>query len=317
MSVSQLARSIKASPTLKLNETAAKLRERGEPVIHLGGGEPKSKAPLDAVLNCAAQLNTGEIRYAPADGLPALKKAIIRYTEDHYGHSVAPENVVVCSGAKQSIMSLLYAILEPHDEVIFPAPYWVSYPEMVKLAGGVPVVVTPEDGGFQPTVAGDRRVRRLADQGGDPQQPEQPERRRCTRATSSPRSSSCCEKRDLWLVMDDLYNRLVFDGQTAPNPYQFAEDRGDASKLVVVQGVSKMYAMTGFRIGWAIANREVCEAMTNIQSHQTSGPVTVVAVGRDRRALRRADLDRDPAADAREQPQRDGRAAGRPSPACA
>jgi aspartate aminotransferase len=84
-----------------------------------------------------------------------------------------------------------------------------------------------------------------------------------------------CEKRDLWLVMDDLYNRLVFDGHTAPNPYEFAEDRGDASKLVVVQGVSKMYAMTGFRIGWAIANREVCEAMTNIQSHQTSGPVTV------------------------------------------
>ena len=90
MSVSQLARSIKASPTLKLNETAAKLREKGEPVIHLGGGEPKSKAPLDAVLNCATQLNTGEVRYAPADGLPALKKAILRYTEEHYGRMLAP-----------------------------------------------------------------------------------------------------------------------------------------------------------------------------------------------------------------------------------
>ena len=90
MSVSQLARSIKASPTLKLNETAAKLREKGEPVIHLGGGEPKSKAPLDAVLNCAAQLNTGEVRYAPADGLPALKKAILRYTEENYGRMLAP-----------------------------------------------------------------------------------------------------------------------------------------------------------------------------------------------------------------------------------
>lgn len=274
MSVSQLARSIKASPTLKLNETAAKLRERGEPVIHLGGGEPKSKAPLDAVLNCSAQLNTGEIRYAPADGLPALKKAIIRYTEDHYGHSVAPENIVVGSGAKQSIMSLLYCILEPHDEVIFPAPYWVSYPEMVKLAGGVPVVVTPENGGFQPT------VREIEESIGAQ-----------TRAVilNSPNNPSgamysrefvqavveLCEKRDLWLVMDDLYNRLVFDGQSAPNPYPFAKDLGDSSKLVVVQGVSKMYAMTGFRIGWAIANREVCEAMTNLQSHQTSGPVTV------------------------------------------
>ncbi len=84
-----------------------------------------------------------------------------------------------------------------------------------------------------------------------------------------------CEKQNLWLIMDDLYNRLVFDGQKAPNPYDFAKDKGPSSKLVVVQGVSKMYAMTGFRIGWAVGNREVVEAMTNIQGQQTSGPVTV------------------------------------------
>jgi aspartate aminotransferase len=274
MSVSQLARSIKASPTLKLNETAAKLREKGEPVIHLGGGEPKSKAPLDAVLNCATQLNTGEIRYAPADGLPALKKAILRYTEEQYGQMMAPQNVIVSSGAKQSIMTLLYAILEPKDEVVYPAPYWVSYPEMVKLAGGVPVAVTPEDGSFQPSVPD------IADKVGS-----------YTKAIilNSPNNPSgvmyskdfigemvaFCEKKNLWLVMDDLYNRLVFDGQKAPNPYAFARNVGESSRLVVVQGVSKMYAMTGFRIGWALGNREVVEAMTNIQSHQTSGPVTV------------------------------------------
>jgi aspartate aminotransferase len=274
MSISQLARSIKASPTLKLNETAAKLREKGEPVIHLGGGEPKSKSPLDAVLNCATQLNTGEIRYAPADGLPALKKAILRYTEEQYGRMLAPRNVIVSSGAKQSIMTLLYAVLEPKDEVVYPAPYWVSYPEMVKLAGGVPVAVTPEDGSFVPTVPD------IADKVGS-----------YTKAVilNSPNNPSgvvysrdfvaemvaFCEKRDLWLVMDDLYNRLLFDGGKAPNAYEFAKVTGEASKLVVVQGVSKMYAMTGFRIGWALAGREVVEAMTNIQSHQTSGPVTV------------------------------------------
>jgi aspartate aminotransferase len=274
MSVSQLARSIKASPTLKLNETAAKLREKGEPVIHLGGGEPKSKSPLDAVLNCATQLNTGEIRYAPADGLPALKKAVLRYTEEQYGQMLAPQNVIVSSGAKQSIMTFLYAILEPKDEVVYPAPYWVSYPEMVKLAGGVPVAVVPEDGSFQPSVPD------IADKVGS-----------YTKAIilNSPNNPSgvmysrdfvaemvaFCEKKNLWLVMDDLYNRLVFDGKKPPNPYDFAKQQGDASRLVVVQGVSKMYAMTGFRIGWALANREVVEAMTNIQSHQTSGPVTV------------------------------------------
>jgi aspartate aminotransferase len=274
MSVSQLARSIKASPTLKLNETAARLREKGEPVIHLGGGEPKSKAPLDAVLNCAAQLNTGEVRYAPADGLPALKKAILRYTEEQYGQVLAPQNVVVSSGAKQSIMTLLYAILEPKDEVVYPAPYWVSYPEMAKLAGGVGVGVLPEDGSFQPSVPD------VADRVGSYTKavilnsPNNPSGVMYTRDFVA-EIVEFCEKRSLWLIMDDLYNRLVFDGQKAPNPYDFAKDKGPGSKLVVVQGVSKMYAMTGFRIGWALANRELTEAMTNIQGHQTSGPVTV------------------------------------------
>ena len=152
MGLSQLARSIKESPTLKLNETAALLRDKGEPVIHLGGGEPKSKTPIDAILQCTSLLNTGEVRYTPADGIPALKKAVIRYTEEHYGRLVAPENVIISSGAKQSIMVALHAIIDPNDEVVFPVPYWVSYPEMVRIAGGIPVPVAASDGSFQPTI---------------------------------------------------------------------------------------------------------------------------------------------------------------------
>ena len=113
MSISQLARTIKESPTLKLNETAALLKEKGEPVIHLGGGEPKSRAPIDAIVNCTALLNTGEVRYTPADGIPALKKAVIRYTEEHYDKAASPDNVIVSNGAKQSIMVALYSILDP------------------------------------------------------------------------------------------------------------------------------------------------------------------------------------------------------------
>ena len=138
MDLSQFARNIKESATLKLNETAALLRDKGEPVIHFGGGEPKSKTPIDAIINAPPLLNTGEIRYTPADGIPALKKAIIRYTEEHYSRLVSAENVIVSGGAKQSIMVPLQSILDPNDEVMFPVPYWVSYPEMVKLAGGVP-----------------------------------------------------------------------------------------------------------------------------------------------------------------------------------
>jgi aspartate aminotransferase len=145
---------------------------------------------------------------------------------------------------------------------------------MVKLAGGVPVAVTPEDGSFVPAVPD------IADKVGA-----------YTKAIvlNSPNNPSgvmypaefvaemveFCEKKNLWLVMDDLYNRLVFDGKKAPNPYDYAKQDVAQSKLIVVQGVSKMYAMTGFRIGWALGNRELVEAMTNIQSHQTSGPVTV------------------------------------------
>jgi len=245
MSISQLARTIKESPTLKLNQTAARLKDKGEPIIHLGGGEPKSKAPIDAVVNCATQLNTGDVKYAPADGLPDLKKAIIRYMEDHYHHSPAPHNVVVSSGAKQSIMILLYAILEPKEEVVFPAPYWVSYPEMVKLAGGVPVVVTPEDGSFQPKVEEIAEVIGPYTKAVILNSPNNP----CGVMYSSDFVAEVvelCEKKGLYLILDDLYNRLVFE----------------------------MYAMTGFRIGWAILNSELAEAMTNIQSHQTSGPAT-------------------------------------------
>ena len=271
MSISQLARSIVESPTLKLNETAALLREKGEPVIHLGGGEPKSRAPIDAIINCTALLNSGEVRYAPADGIPQLKKAIIRYTEEHYHKLVSPDHVVASNGAKHSIMMALYAILEPKDEVIFPAPYWVSYPEMVKLAGGIPVPVKAEDGTFQPT------VKEIADAVGS-----------YTKAIilNSPNNPSgvmyseefiagvveLCEKKKLWLLMDDTYNRLIYDGRSPTNCYRYATNHTESSQLIVFNCISKMYAMTGFRIGWAVGNKEVAEAMANIQSQQTSGP---------------------------------------------
>jgi aspartate aminotransferase len=271
MSLSQLARSISESPTLKLNETAALLREKGEPVIHLGGGEPKSKAPIDAVINCTSLLNTGEIRYTPPDGIAPLKKAIVRYTEEHYRKLVSADNILVSGGAKQALMVLLHAILDPQDEVIFPEHYWVSYPEMVKLAGGVPVVVTAEDGTFWPA------AREVADAVGSYTKaiilnsPNNPSGAMYTRDFIA-EMVELCEKKSLYLIMDDIYNRLVFDGKTAPICYDYAKAPLEQSKLVVINGVSKTYAMTGFRIGWAIANREVTEAMGNIQSQQTSGP---------------------------------------------
>jgi len=271
MSLSQIARSISASPTLKLNEKAAILRDKGEPVIHLGGGEPKSKVPMDAILATAAHLNTGEIRYAPADGIPALKKAIIRYTEEFYNRRVAPENVIASGGAKQAIMVALQAILNPQEEVVFPAPYWVSYPEMAKLCGAIGVAALPEDGSFYP------RIQDIEQRIGS-----------YTKAViiNSPNNPSgamyseefiadivnFCEKKDLYLIMDDIYHRLIFDDRKPINCYNYAKDLSENSKIILINGVSKQYAMTGFRIGWAVGNKKVIEAMANIQGHQTSGP---------------------------------------------
>ncbi|NIN34314.1 MAG: aminotransferase class I/II-fold pyridoxal phosphate-dependent enzyme [Gammaproteobacteria bacterium] len=275
MSISLIGRSIHESATLKLNEKAAILRRKGEPIIHLGGGEPKSKVPLDAIISAVGHLNTAEIRYTPADGLPEMKQAVIRYTEEFYDRKVEPENVIACGGAKQAIMVCLQAILNPQEEAIFPAPYWVSYPEMVKLCGAIPVPVFPEDGTFYPRLQDIEQVVTSYTKAVIINSPNNP-----TGAVYSEQFIAdiveFCEKRDLYLIMDDIYHRLIFDGRKPTNCYKYAKDMSDNSKLVVVNGVSKAYAMTGFRIGWAVANTKLIEVMTNIQAHQTSGPSVVL-----------------------------------------
>jgi len=271
MSISYIAKQIGESATLKLNETAAILRAKGDPVIHLGGGEPKGKPPLDAILAATSLLTSAEVRYTPPDGIPALKQAIIRYTEDFYGWRPAPEQVMASGGAKQAIMSALHAILDPQQEVVFPAPYWVSYPEMVKLVGGVPVPVTPEDGSFIPRIEDIEQVVGSYTKAVILNSPNNP-----TGAVYPEQFIAdvvdFCERRDLYLIMDDIYHRLIFDGRRPVNCYQYAKDRSENSKLILINGVSKQYAMTGFRIGWAVGNRRLIEVMTNIQSHETSGP---------------------------------------------
>ncbi len=274
MSLSQLARSIAESPTLKLNEEARILREKGEAVIHLGIGEPKNRTPINAILSGAAKLNSGDVKYTPTDGIPSLKKAIIRYTEENYDKLVAPQNVIVTSGAKQAIYNALYTILNPQDEVIIPVPYWVSYPEMVRMCYGVPVFVTPEDGGLYPHMS---EIEAAVSQ--------------YTKAIiiNSPANPSgmvyppefiaeiveFCEKKNIYAIMDDIYHKLVFDGKTAAPGYRYTKKDIESSKLIVINGVSKLYGMTGFRIGWAIASREIIEVMNNVQSSVTSGPSVV------------------------------------------
>ena len=205
MSIGLMARSLIESPTMRLNEQARKMRNRGEPIIHLGIGEPQSKTPIDAIRSAMAKLTDANIHYTPTDGTPELKQAIIRYMEDNYGRIVAPEQIIASGGTKQSLSVLLASILNPQDEVIIPAPYWVSYPEMVKIAYGIPVIVHPEDGRFQP------RMSEIADAVTSYTKaiiinnPNNPSGAVYSEAFIS-EIVAFCEKKGIWLIMDDIYH---------------------------------------------------------------------------------------------------------------
>ncbi|MEW6510682.1 MAG: pyridoxal phosphate-dependent aminotransferase [Bacteroidota bacterium] len=267
--ISQLARSIAESPTLSLNEQARILREKGEAVIHLGAGEPKNKAPINAILTAAAKLNAGDIKYTPTDGIPSLKKAIIRYTEENYDRVVAPENVIVSGGAKQALYNLLFTILNPQDEVIVIAPYWVSYPEMIKMVYGRPVIVTPEDGRFVPRLKDIEQAVSSYTRAIIVNSPNNPSGVVYPEALIA-ELVEFCERKGIYLIMDDIYHKLVFDGTTAVPAYRFTTKDIESTRVISINGISKLYGMTGFRIGWVIASKALTEVMINVQAQTTS-----------------------------------------------
>lgn len=269
MSISQLAQSIADSPTLVMNEKARVLRETGQPVIHLGAGEPKSKAPIDAIRAAAAQLTTADVRYTPTEGTPALRKAILRYTEENYGKVLAPENVVVSAGAKQAIAGIMATILNPQDEVIILSPYWVSYPELVKLFYGVPIIVKPEDGRFEPRMEDIVKAATSYTKAIVVNSPNNPSGAVYSEEFIA-ELTAWCEKKGIYLISDDIYHKLVFDGFKWTPPTKFARKDFDEGKLIIVNGVSKLYAMTGFRIGWTLAPRKLATAMIRVQGQTAS-----------------------------------------------
>lgn len=274
MSISRLASTIKESPTLSLNEEARRLRAQGHPVIHLGIGEPKNPAPINALLSSSAKIKAGDIKYVPTDGTPSLKKAIIRYTEENYGRLVAPENVIVSNGAKQALYNILFSIVNPQDEVIILAPHWVSYPEMVKMVYGIPVIVAPEDGTFIPRMQDIEEATTSYTKALIVNSPNNPSGAVFPEALIAD-IVDYCERKGIYLIMDDIYHKLVFDKVTAPPAYNYTSLDVDNSRILIVNGVAKLYGMTGYRIGWTIAPKRMVEVMANVQSNITSCPPVI------------------------------------------
>ena len=274
MNLSNRAHAIKESPTIAVTDKARRLREAGHNVIGLGAGEPDFDT-ADFVLKAAKDaMDAGQTRYTAVDGTPEIKGAIIDKMKRDHDLEYRPSQVVVSSGGKNSLYNLAQALVDGGDEVIVPAPFWVSYTDIVLLAGGVPVVVdTDAATGFKMT-------------------PDQLEaaitpRTRLLILNSPSNPTGACYRRselagladvlrrhpDVVVATDDMYEKIMWDDEPFSNIANAAPDLRD--RTVVLNGVSKAYAMTGFRIGYAAAPDEISAAMRKIQSQCTSNPCSV------------------------------------------
>ena len=272
--VSHRIGSIAESATLAVDAKAKAKKAAGEDVVGFGAGEPDFPTPpaivAAAVAACSDPANH---RYTPAGGLPELKAAIAAKTQRDSGYQVAASQVLVTNGGKQAVYEAFAALLDPGDEVLLPAPYWTTYPEAVRLAGGVPVdVITTEEQGYRVTVeqleaARTERTKVLL--WCSPSNP--------TGAVASPEEVEAVGRwaleHGIWVVADEIYEHLVYGGaEHVSMPVAVPEL---AQQCVVVNGVAKTYAMTGWRVGWLIGPEDVVKAATNLQSHATSNVANV------------------------------------------
>ena len=260
---------IAESATLAVDAKAKALKAAGRPVIGFGAGEPDFPTP-DYIVEAAAAATkvVANHRYTPAAGLPELREAIVAKTKRDSNYEVTVDQVLVTNGGKQSVYQAFAAIVDPGDEVLLPSPYWTTYPECVKLAGGVTVeVFADETQNYLVSV-------------------EQLEAARTPKtkvllfcSPSNPTGSvysteqvkaigQWAVKHGIWVITDEIYEHLLYDGATAPSLPVLVPELADT--CIIINGVAKTYAMTGWRVGWMIGPKDVIKAATNLQSHLTS-----------------------------------------------
>ncbi|PEQ93401.1 aspartate aminotransferase [Bacillus sp. AFS006103] len=273
--VVELANRVKAltpSTTLAITAKAKELKEQGEDVIGLGAGEPDFNTPqhiLDAALQ---SMNEGHTKYTPSAGLPALKKAIIKKFEMDQELSYKLNEIIVGNGAKHVLYTLFQVLLNDGDEVIIPTPYWVSYPEQVKLAGGVPVYIEGlEQNQFKVTPDQLKRAITKNTKAVIINSPSNPTGVLYTADELFAIGKVCLEE-NILIVSDEIYEKLVYGENKHISIAQLSPELKE--QTIVINGVSKSHSMTGWRIGYAAGNKVIIEAMTNLASHSTSNPTT-------------------------------------------
>jgi aspartate/methionine/tyrosine aminotransferase len=275
--ISHRVAAITESATLAVDAKAKALKAAGEPVIGFGAGEPDFPTP-DHIVEAAvaACRNPRYHKYTPAAGLPDLREAVAAKTKRDSGYDVAASQVLVTNGGKHAIYNTFLSLLDPGDEVLLPAPYWTTYPEPIRLAGGVPVVLpTDEAAGFRVTVdqldaaVGERTKVLLFVSPSNPTGAVYP------RDEVEAIGRWAAEK-GLWVVTDEIYEHLTYGDHEFTSIATLVPELGD--RVVVVNGVAKTYAMTGWRVGWMIGPPDLVKAATNLQSHATSNVANVSQV---------------------------------------
>ena len=273
MELSRKAVQISASPTLAIDAKFKAMKADGIDVVGFGCGEPDFDTPENIKNAAIAAINEGQTKYTPASGTLALKKAICEKLKRDNGLDYGTDCIVVSNGAKHSLINTFNAILNPGDEVIVPAPYWVSYTEMVKIADGVPVVIeTKEEDDFKFTAQQLKDAITSKTKALVLNSPSNP----TGMVYSEDELRAIAEvvvENDIFVVADEIYEKLIYDGKKHVSIASFNEEI--KKRTIIINGVSKSYAMTGWRIGFTAAAAEITKVMANMQSHAASNPSSI------------------------------------------
>jgi len=273
MEISKLSKLITPSGTMAISNKARVLREQGKPVIGFGAGEPDFPTPEYVIKDVqAAAEDTSNHKYSPVAGLTILKEEIVRTSELYSGINVKQENVLVSNGGKHAILTTFMSILNPGDEVLIPSPYWTTYPEAVKISGGNPVIVDTEfDDDFKINTDQLDSLKTSKTKVLVWVSPSNPTGVVYTKEEAEKIYNWAFEN-NVWILSDELYEHLVYEGITSPSPAQYDTE---LNNTIVINGVAKAYSMTGWRVGWIIANADVIDMAKKIQSHATSNVANI------------------------------------------
>lgn len=264
------------SSTMAATQAAARLRAAGHDVIDLGAGEPDFTTPANIRDAAKRALDSGKTKYTPASGTAELKKAVLNYIERETGTHFEPSQIIISAGGKQTLFNAITTLINPGDEVIIPTPYWVTFPEIVTFCGGTSVYIDTEDNGFQLTAemvknAITPRTRLII-----VNSPSNPSGR-IIETDEFRKIAELVAERGLWMISDECYYQFTYPPH---KPFSAASLPAELRERVLVSGsFSKTYAMTGWRIGYALANKDWVTDMATVQSHSTSNPTTFAQWG--------------------------------------